>query len=147
MRALIQRVRHARVEVDQAVIGQCGPGLLILLGVAPTDGPTEVAWMARKLAGLRIFPDEQGRFDKGLLDIDGEALVVSQFTLFADCRKGRRPNFSGAARPEHAEPTYLAFCEALRAEGVRHVGEGRFAADMKVHLENDGPVTILVETP
>lgn len=147
MRALIQRVRSARVDVDGDTIGQCGRGLLILLGVAPDDGPKQVAWMANKLAGLRIFPDDQGRFDRGLLDIDGEALVVSQFTLFADCRKGRRPNFSGAARPDHAEPTYLAFCQALRDQGVRHVGEGRFAADMQVTLENDGPVTIIVDTP
>ena len=147
MRAIIQRVQHARVEVDGEVVGRCGRGLLILLGVAPDDGPKEVSWMANKLAGLRIFPDEQGRFDRGLLDIDGEALVVSQFTLFANCRKGRRPNFNAAARPEHAKPTYLSFCGALREQGVRHVGEGLFAADMKVHLENDGPVTIIVDTP
>jgi D-tyrosyl-tRNA(Tyr) deacylase len=140
-------VEEASVEVDGAVVGRCGRGLLVLLGVAPGDGPEEVAWMARKLAGLRIFPDEQGRFDRSLLDVGGQALVVSQFTLFGDCRKGRRPNFSAAARPEHAEPTYLAFCEALRAEGVGHVGEGIFAAAMRVSLVNDGPVTLVVDSP
>lgn len=147
MRAVIQRVKRAAVEVDGETVGRCGPGLLVLLGVAPGDGDAEVRWMARKLAGLRIFPDEQGRFDRSLLDIGGEALVVSQFTLFGDCRKGRRPNFSGATRPEHARPTYLAFCEALRAEGVGHVGEGIFAAAMDVSLVNDGPVTLVLDSP
>ena len=147
MRAVIQRVRAASVEVDGEVVGRCGPGLLVLLGVAPPDGPGEVAWMARKIAGLRIFPDDAGRFDRSLLDTGGGALVVSQFTLFGDCRKGRRPNFSGAARPEHAAPTYRAFCSALRAEGVPHVGEGVFAADMRVSLTNDGPVTLVLDSP
>jgi len=147
MRAVIQRVQEASVEVDGEVVGRCGRGLLVLLGVAPGDGPDAVAWMTRKIAGLRIFPDDEGRFDRSLLDVGGEALVVSQFTLFGDCRKGRRPNFGGAARPEHAAPTYLAFCEALRAEGVQHVGEGIFAADMKVALVNDGPVTLVLESP
>ncbi len=147
MRAVIQRVREASVEVDGAVVGQCGPGLLVLLGVAPGDGPTDIAWMARKLSGLRIFPDDAGRFDRSLLDVGGEALVVSQFTLFGDCSKGRRPNFSAAARPEHARPVYLAFCEALRGEGVVHVGEGVFAANMEVSLTNDGPVTLVLDSP
>lgn len=147
MRAVIQRVQRAQVTVEGEVVGQCGAGLLVLLGVAPTDGPDQVAWMARKLAGLRIFADDAGRFDRSLLDICGDALVVSQFTLFGDCRKGRRPNFSGAARPELAEPLYEAFCDALAAEGVAHVGRGRFAAMMQVELVNDGPVTLVVETP
>ena len=147
MRAVIQRVQRASVEVDGEVVGRCGRGLLVLLGVAPGDGPAEVDWMARKIAGLRIFPDAAGRFDSSLLDMMGEALVVSQFTLFGDCRKGRRPNFSGAAPPEHARPTYLAFCAALRAQGVQHVGEGIFAADMQVALVNDGPVTLVLDSP
>jgi D-tyrosyl-tRNA(Tyr) deacylase len=147
MRAVIQRVQRAQVTVEGEVVGRCGAGLLVLLGVAPGDGPAEVAWMARKLAGLRVFSDDQGRFDRSLLDIGGEALVVSQFTLFGDCRKGRRPNFSGAARPELAEPLYEAFCDALAEEGVAHVGRGRFAAAMQVELVNDGPVTLVVETP
>ena len=147
MRAVIQRVQRASVEVDGEVVGRCGRGLLVLLGVAPGDGPAQVDWMARKIAGLRIFPDAAGRFDRSLLDVTGEALVVSQFTLFGDCRKGRRPNFSGAAPPEHAQPTYLAFCKALRAQGVPHVGEGIFAADMQVALVNDGPVTLVLDSP
>ncbi|MEC7946035.1 MAG: D-aminoacyl-tRNA deacylase [Myxococcota bacterium] len=147
MRAVIQRVRHATVEVEGEVVGRCGPGLLVLLGVGPADGAGEVAWMARKIAGLRIFADDQGKFDRSLLDVGGEALVVSQFTLFADCRKGRRPNFSGAARPAHAEPIYRALCAALRGEGVRHVGEGVFAANMQVSLVNDGPVTLVMDSP
>ena len=147
MRAVIQRVQRASVEVDGEVVGRCGRGLLVLLGVAPGDGPVQVDWMARKIAGLRIFPDAAGRFDRSLLDVTGEALVVSQFTLFGDCRKGRRPNFSGAAPPEHAQPTYLAFCKALRAQGVPHVGEGIFAADMRVALVNDGPVTLVLDSP
>lgn len=147
MRVVIQRVREASVEVGGEVVGRCGPGLLVLLGVAPGDGAAEIMWMARKLTGLRIFPDDAGRFDRSLLDIGGQALVVSQFTLLGDCRKGRRPSFMAAARPEHAEPTYLAFCGALRDEGVGHVGEGVFGASMQVALVNDGPVTLVLDSP
>lgn len=147
MRAVIQRVREASVTVDGEVTGACGLGLLVLLGVGPGDGEAEAAWLARKLAGLRIFPDEQGRMNHGLVDIGGEALVVSQFTLYGDCRKGRRPSFVGAADPATAEPLYERFCELLLAEGVRGVGRGVFGAHMDVRLLNDGPVTLIVDTP
>ena len=147
MRAVVQRVSRAQVAVDGTVVGACGVGLLVLLGVAPEDGDVERDWLAKKLVSLRIFPDEHGRFDRSLLDIDGEALVISQFTVFGDCRKGRRPNFSGAAAPMHAEPLYLAFCQAMRDLGVRCVAEGVFGANMAVELVNDGPVTLTLETP
>ncbi len=147
MRAVVQRVSEASVWVDGVVVGRIGAGLLVLLGVAPEDGPSEVAWMARKLANLRIFEDEQGRMNLSLLQSGGDALVVSQFTLYGDCSKGRRPSFVGAARPEHADPTYEALCEALRAEGVPKVDQGRFGADMDVRLRNDGPVTLVIDTP
>ena len=119
----------------------------MLLGVAPNDGPAEVAWLANKIAGLRIFPDDAGRFDRSVLDEGGEALVVSQFTLYGNCRKGRRPDFNGAAPPGLAEPLYEAFCEALAQQGLRHVGRGIFGAKMAVSLVNDGPVTLVVDTP
>ena len=146
MKAVVQRVRGASVTVDGAVIGAIDAGLLVLLGVAPGDGDAEVAWMARKLAQLRIFTDDDGKMNRSVLDIGGSALVVSQFTLFGDVRKGRRPSFVGAAPPDHAAPTYLRVCDALRAEGVT-VQTGRFAADMQVSLVNDGPVTLILDTP
>jgi len=146
MRALIQRVSRASVTVDGHIIGQIDRGILVLLGIAPTDTPRESDWLVQKIAGLRIFPDEQGRFDRSLVDIGGSVLVVSQFTLFGDCRKGRRPNFSGAARPDLAEPLCETVCEAFEALGI-HTERGRFAADMKVELVNDGPVTLMLETP
>lgn len=146
MRALIQRVSRASVTVDGTEVGAIGPGLLVLLGIAPTDGPAEVDWMVRKISGLRIFPDDAGRFDRSVLDVEGSVLVVSQFTLFGDCRKGRRPNFSRAARPEHAEPMCAAVVAAFEAAGVP-TQQGRFAADMKVELVNDGPVTLMLDTP
>jgi D-aminoacyl-tRNA deacylase len=147
MRAVLQRVNEASVVVDGAEVGRCGRGLLVLLGVAPNDGPAEVAWLANKIAGLRIFPDDAGRFDRSVLDEGGEALVVSQFTLYGNCRKGRRPDFNGAAPPGLAEPLYEAFCEALAQQGLRHVGRGIFGAKMAVSLVNDGPVTLVVDTP
>lgn len=147
MRAVIQRVRHASVSVDDRVVGSIDEGLLVLLGVAPDDGPEQIRWMASKLAGLRIFKDEQGLMNRSLLDIGGSALVVSQFTLYGDTRKGRRPSFVGAAPPERAEPLYEQFCEALRAQGVGRVERGIFGADMQVQLLNDGPVTLIVDTP
>ena len=147
MRAVLQRVREASVVVDDEEVGRCGPGLLILLGVAPGDGPAEVAWLAKKIASLRIFPDGAGRFDRSVLDVGGAALVVSQFTLDGDCRKGRRPDFNHAAAPGVAEPLYEAFCGALAGQGLRHVGRGVFGAHMTVSLVNDGPVTLVVDTP
>lgn len=147
MRALIQRVSEASVTVEGSITGQIGPGLLILLGVAPTDTPRQVAWLADKLVNLRIFADAAGKMNRSLLDVGGGALVVSQFTLFGDCRKGRRPSFVGAGRPDVAVPLYEAFCEALAQRGVVQVGRGVFGAEMQVALVNDGPVTLMLETP
>ncbi len=146
MRAVVQRVAHANVTVGEEEVGRCGMGLLILLAVAPSDTASQAGWLARKVAGLRIFPDENHHMNRGLTDVQGEALVISQFTLYGDCRKGRRPSFLGSAPPEHAEPLYLHFCEALAAEGVP-TARGEFGADMKVSLLNDGPVTLVVDTP
>jgi D-tyrosyl-tRNA(Tyr) deacylase len=145
MRAVVQRVQEAAVSVDDVVVGRCGPGLLVLLGVATGDVGETADRLARKVAQLRIFEDEDGRFDRSLLDIDGEALVVSQFTLVADTRKGTRPSFTDAAPPETAEPLYERFCAALEALGVQ-VSRGVFGARMEVSLVNDGPVTIVLDT-
>jgi D-aminoacyl-tRNA deacylase len=134
----------ARVRVGQDVVGEIGAGLCVLLGVARDDGADESERLAGKVARMRVFEDEQGRFDRSLLDTGGEALVVSQFTLLADTAKGNRPSFSEAAPPEEAEPLYEGFCSALRALGVR-VETGDFGARMAVELENHGPVTIILE--
>ena len=130
--------------VDGEVVGKIGPGLCVLLGVAREDGAEHAERLAGRVARLRIFENEEGRFDRSLLDVGGEVLVVSQFTLIADTEKGNRPSFGGAAPPEQAEPRYEAFCEALRELGVR-VATGRFGARMAVELVNDGPVTIVVD--
>jgi D-aminoacyl-tRNA deacylase len=143
MRAVVQRVSSARVVVDGEVVGSIGKGLCVLLGVAREDGEDDAARLAGRVARLRIFEDDDGRFDRSLLDTDGGALVVSQFTLIADTAKGNRPSFGEAARPEQAEPLYERFCEALRDLGVP-VETGRFGARMAVELVNDGPVTILL---
>jgi D-tyrosyl-tRNA(Tyr) deacylase len=143
MRAVVQRVSSASVTVAGEVVGAIGAGLLVLLGVAEGDGEDEAVRLAAKLAKLRIF-ERDGRFDLSLLDTGGAALVVSQFTLLADTRKGNRPSFTEAARPELAEPLYERFCAELRALGV-HVEQGRFGAHMEVALVNDGPVTIVLE--
>ena len=134
---------EARVEVGEAVAGAIGPGLCVLLGVARGDGEEEAVRLAGKVARLRIFDDEDGRFDRSLLDVGGAALVVSQFTLIADTAKGNRPSFSGAAEPMDAERLYERFCAALRVEGVA-VETGVFGARMRVALVNDGPVTIVL---
>ena len=147
MRALIQRTTHSSVTVDGEVVAHIGPGLTVLLGVGPDDGPAQVTWLARKVANLRIFADDAGRMNRSLIDIDGGALVISQFTLYGDCAKGRRPSFVKAARPELAEPLYERFCDALSTEGVREVARGVFGGDMKVELLNDGPVTLMIDTP
>jgi D-tyrosyl-tRNA(Tyr) deacylase len=144
MRAVVQRVSRAAVRVDERVAGEVGPGLLVLLGVAAEDGEAEAERLAAKVARLRVFEDESGKFDRSVLDVGGEALVVSQFTLIADTGKGNRPSFGGAARPEVAEPLYEAFCAALAGEGVA-VARGVFGARMAVELVNDGPVTIVLE--
>jgi D-tyrosyl-tRNA(Tyr) deacylase len=133
------------VTVDGAVVGEIGRGLLVLLGIAPTDGADQVRWMADKLVGLRIFTDPDGKINLGLTDVGGSMLVVSQFTLYGDSQKGRRPSFIGAALPEIAEPLYEAFCDAVRALGVP-VATGRFGAKMEVELVNEGPVTLIVES-
>ena len=147
MRAVIQRVSSASVTVDGRITGEIGQGLLILLGVAPDDGEKECQWMASKLSNLRIFSDADGKMNDSLLDCEGGALVVSQFTLYGDTRKGRRPSFIGAAQPGIANPLYERFCEVLQAEGVKRVERGVFGAHMDVRLLNDGPVTLVVDTP
>ncbi len=145
MRVVLQRVSHASVSVDGETVGAIGPGLLVLVGVMEGDDEAEAGRIARKCAEMRIFSDADGRFNLSLLETGGEALVVSQFTLFADVRKGRRPSFDAAARPEVAEPLVEAFAQALHDLGVR-TATGRFAAHMVVELVNDGPVTIVVDS-
>jgi D-tyrosyl-tRNA(Tyr) deacylase len=145
MRAVVQRVRSAGVTVDGRSVGAIDVGLLVLLGIAGADSDAEAERLAGKIARLRIFAADDGRFDRSLLDTSGEALVVSQFTLLADVSKGNRPGFSSAARPEEARPLYERFCDALRALGVT-VQTGVFGAQMQVELVNDGPVTIVLDT-
>ncbi|NTV64456.1 MAG: D-tyrosyl-tRNA(Tyr) deacylase [Oscillochloris sp.] len=145
MRAILQRVSQASVEVEGQVVGVIGQGLLVLLGVGQADGPVEARLLAEKTALLRIFADETGRFDRSLLDVGGSALVVSQFTLYADTRKGRRPSFSDAALPAVAAPLVQAYADALRVLGVP-VEMGVFGAHMRVALINDGPVTISLDS-
>ena len=142
MRAVVQRVASARVTVDGDVVGEIGEGLCVLLGVARGDGIDEADRLAGEIARLRIFENDEGRFDRSLLDVHGSALVVSQFTLIADSAKGSRPSFTEAAPPEEAEPIYEHFCAALADLGV-DVARGRFGARMSVQLVNDGPVTIV----
>jgi D-aminoacyl-tRNA deacylase len=146
MRAVLQRVSRAKVTVDGEVTGEIGRGWLVLLGVAPVDGAKEIAWLADKVANLRAFADAEGKMNLSVLDVGGSVLVVSQFTLYGDCLKGRRPGFTGAAPPAVAEPLYEEFIVALKALGVP-VASGRFAADMQVELVNDGPVTFVIDTP
>jgi len=134
------------VTVDGELVGAIGPGLLILLGVAAGDGEQDSAWLLRKIVRMRLFPDDDGRFDRSLLDTGGEALVVSQFTLLAATRKGTRPDFGGAAPPAEAEQRYQDFCTALGAELGRAPATGRFGAMMDVALVNDGPVTIVLDS-
>ena len=145
MRAVVQRVSRAAVRVDGEVRGEIGAGLLVLLGVEAGDGPEAAERLAGKLARLRIFENEGGRFDRSLLDTGGGALVVSQFTLLADTSKGNRPSFTRAEAPDRAEPLVELFCDALRALGV-HVEAGVFGARMEVELVNAGPVTVVVDT-
>ena len=146
MRAVIQRVSSASVTIDGAVKSAIGPGLLVLLGVGHEDGPQDVEWLAAKVAGLRIFADEEGVMNRSVVDVGGEALVVSQFTLMASTRKGNRPSYIGVAGHELAIPLYEQFCAALSAAIGKEVGTGVFGSDMKVALVNDGPVTICIDT-
>jgi D-tyrosyl-tRNA(Tyr) deacylase len=145
MRAVVQRVSRAEVRVEGATIGRIARGFCVLLGAADDDGDDDVAWMAEKIAGLRVFADDNGQMNLALAEVGGAVLVISQFTLYGDCRKGRRPSFVKAARPELAEPLYEKLVAALRAGGLP-VETGRFRAMMDVELVNDGPVTLLLDS-
>jgi D-aminoacyl-tRNA deacylase len=145
MRAVVQRVRSARVVIDGNVAGEIGPGLVVLLGVTHDDTRQQATHLAGKIARLRIFEDREGRMNLSTADVAGSVLVVSQFTLYGDCRKGRRPSFDAAARPEQAEALYDAFTAEVRALGLR-VATGVFQAHMQVGLVNDGPVTLILDT-
>ena len=146
MRACVQRVRRATVTVAGEICGQIGPGMLVLLGVATGDTEADARWLAQKIAGLRIFEDSQQKMNLSLADAGGAMLVVSQFTLLGDCRRGRRPDFTAAAPPETAERLYQVFVDAVTAQNVP-VATGRFRQHMEVELVNDGPVTLMVESP
>lgn len=146
MRAVIQRVRASSVKVDGVAVGQVGEGLNVLLAVAREDSEKEARWLAEKIVNLRIFPDEEGKFNRSLLDWGGEILVISQFTLYGDCRKGRRPSFLDSAPPEKGEALYRFFVEQLRGLGVK-VETGQFGAMMEVEIHNWGPVTLILDTP
>jgi D-tyrosyl-tRNA(Tyr) deacylase len=145
MRACIQRVTESEVSVDGAIVGRIGKGLVVLLGVASGDGDDEVNWLAEKIVGLRIFEDEEGKMNRSLAEVGGSMLVVSQFTLYGDCRRGRRPSFTEAAPPELAERLYNAFVARVRAAGIL-VATGLFREHMAVSLVNDGPVTLWIDT-
>ena len=147
MRLVIQRVREASVTVEGTITGQIGPGLLVLIGCAPTDGEAELTWLVRKLVNLRIFNDENGQMNRNVRDVAGQVLVVSQFTLLADARKGNRPSYVGAAPPAVAEPLYQRFVALVAQELGQPVPTGIFGADMQVRLLNDGPVTIVLDSP
>lgn len=144
MRALIQRVSHASVTVDGRVTGQIGRGFVVLLGITHGDGRAEADWLAGKIVGLRVFDDDVGKMNRSLADVDGQLLVVSQFTLYGDARKGRRPSFTDAAAPELAEPLIDYFVETLRDAGFT-VATGVFGAHMDVEIHNEGPITMLIE--
>ena len=146
MRAVIQRVREGRVSVEGVTIGRIGPGLVILLGAGPGDGQDEADRLADKIANLRIFADAEGKTNLSVLDVGGEALVISQFTLYADCRKGRRPSFVHAAPPDVAAPLVDYFAGRLRQAGLQRVETGEFGAMMLVEIHNDGPFTIVLDT-
>lgn len=145
MRAVVQKVSSSKVTVDEEVIGQINQGLMVLLGVTHDDTSKDVDYMVDKVTNLRIFEDTEGKMNLSLKDVEGEVLVVSQFTLYGDARRGRRPSFSDAARPEVANPLYEEFVEKVKNQGI-NVGTGKFGAHMMVDLTNDGPVTILLES-
>jgi len=146
MRAVIQRVKEASVTIDGRINGLIGNGLLILIGVEDADGMEDADWLVKKIAAMRIFDDENGVMNRSVMDVGGEALVVSQFTLFASTKKGNRPSWFRAAKHEHSVPLYEAFVQKLSAEMGKPVPTGEFGADMKVALINDGPVTIIMDT-
>lgn len=145
MRAVVQRVSRARVVIAEAVAGEVQHGLLVLLGVTQSDTPEQAQWLAEKIAGLRIFNDQDGKMNRDVTEIGGGILVVSQFTLYGDCKKGRRPSFVDAAPPEIAIPLYEAFVNAIKALGIP-TATGRFGAMMQVELVNDGPVTLILDS-
>ena len=149
MIALVQRVHNARVEVEHRTVGSIEKGLLVLLGITHTDSHQTCAWIAQKLLALRVFPDDDGKMNRSVLDVGGGILVVSQFTLYGELTKGTRPSFINAARPEHAQPLYDELVESLRAQTADHprttIATGVFGAMMDVHLVNDGPVTLIIE--
>ena len=145
MRAVVQRVSSASVLVEGKVTGEIGAGLCVLVGVGQGDAEEDARWLAGKVVDLRIFEDEQGKMNRSVLDVRGGVLAISQFTLFGDARKGARPGFVDAARPELAQPLYARFCEVVRARGVP-VGEGVFRATMQVRIVNEGPVTLLLDS-
>ena len=147
MRCLLQRVTHAAVRVGEEEVGRIGPGFAILLGVGDADTGEQIERLASKVVHLRVFPDEAGKLNRSLLDVGGAALVVSQFTLYADMRKGRRPSFVHAADPAVAEPLVERFARRLRELGLDHVATGRFGAQMQVEIHNDGPVTLWLDLP
>lgn len=144
MRAVLQRVRAGRVSVDSRSVAEIGPGMVILLGIGPRDGESQARYLAEKIANLRIYEDEAGKMNRSLLETGGQAIVVSQFTLYADTRKGRRPSFTDAALPDAARPLVERFAELLRQSGVP-TQTGEFGAHMLVEIDNDGPVTILMD--
>ncbi|MFH1350445.1 MAG: D-aminoacyl-tRNA deacylase [Pseudomonadota bacterium] len=145
MRAVVQRVKKAKVEVDGRTVGEIGPGLLVFLGVGEGDTEEDCGYLANKIVHLRIFSDKQGLMNLSLMEMGGAALVVSQFTLWGDCRKGRRPSFTRAARPEKAKELYASFIEKMRESGL-HVATGEFQEMMDVHLVNHGPVTLILDS-
>jgi D-tyrosyl-tRNA(Tyr) deacylase len=145
MRACLQRVSEAHVTVDGTETGRIGRGLVVLLGVGPNDGDVEVRWLAEKIVGLRVFEDEAGKMNRSLTEVGGSMLVISQFTLYGDCRRGRRPSFTDAAPPEIAERLYEEFVDVVKRVGVE-VGTGKFREHMLVSLVNDGPVTLWIDT-
>ena len=146
MKAVIQRVAHAGVTIEGALKASVGKGLLVLLGVGYEDGADDIRWLVRKISGLRIFDDEKGVMNRSVVDVDGEVIVVSQFALMADCRRGNRPSYINAANHEIAIPLYLEFCRELSEAIGKKVQTGEFGADMKVELLNDGPVTICLDS-
>jgi D-tyrosyl-tRNA(Tyr) deacylase len=146
MRALVQRVTRAGCTVDGQLTGAIDLGLVVLVGASVFDAAADADWLARKVAGLRVFADDAQHMNRDVCDVNGGVLAIPQFTLYGDARRGRRPDFTAAARPEHAEPLYERFCETLAAEGVP-VARGVFRAHMKIELVNDGPVTLMIESP
>jgi D-tyrosyl-tRNA(Tyr) deacylase len=146
MRAVIQRVSDARVDAEEKIIGRIGSGLLVLVGIVDEDGPEDIEWLSGKIVNLRIFNDQQGIMNRSVIDIDGDILVVSQFTLHASTRKGNRPSYIRAAKPDKAIPLYEQFLHQMERDLGMPVSSGIFGAMMKVHLINDGPVTIIIDT-